>query len=123
MEKAGAWKCLRCGICCTKLDVMVTPDEERRLEKYGEVFERGRVLVYLRKVKGRCIFLENGNCAIYPERPMACVKYPFYFKSKGDAESRFDGIHVYVDSSCPGVVLGNHSEAIVNILEDLMKNL
>jgi len=89
-RKVEAWKCLRCGKCCTKLDVMVTPDEERRLEKYGDVFERGRVLVYLRKVKGRCIFLENGNCAIYPERPMACVKYPFYFKSKGDAESRFD---------------------------------
>lgn len=116
------WKCIRCGKCCRELDVMVTPEEEARLSRYGEVFNRGKILVYLKKIDGSCVFFKSGVCMIYPKRPMACVKYPFYFKSSGEERSRFAGVHVYIDSACPGVVFGNPSESLVSVIRELLRN-
>jgi Fe-S-cluster containining protein len=31
----------------------------------------------LRTIEGRCIFLEDGDCQIYPVRPWICRTYPF----------------------------------------------
>jgi len=101
---------------------MVTPEEEGRLRRHGEVFNRGKILVYLRKSGGSCVFFKSGVCVIYPERPMACVKYPFYFKFSGEEKSRFAGVHVYIDSACPGVVLGNPSESLVSVIRELLRN-
>ena len=121
-RRVEKWKCVRCGKCCEELDVMVTSEEEKRLRKFGDVFRRGKVLVYLKKIDGRCIFFRSGICAIYPERPMACVKYPFYFRSTGGEESYFGGYHVYVDSNCPGVVLGHPTESLIDTIQNLLKN-
>ncbi|WP_202318863.1 YkgJ family cysteine cluster protein [Archaeoglobus neptunius] len=124
-KRVAGWRCRRCGKCCRDLDIMVTPEEERRLQKYGEVFERGKILTYLRKLNGKCIFLRGNTCTIYSERPMACVKYPFYFRLKGDAEAFFQGIYVYVDPSCPGLKITRcpvPNFEIAAIIYQLLKN-
>ncbi|WP_290597996.1 MULTISPECIES: YkgJ family cysteine cluster protein [unclassified Archaeoglobus] len=121
-RRVGNWKCIRCGKCCKELDVMVTSEEENRLRKFGDIFRRGKVLVYLKRVDGKCVFFRSGICAIYLERPMACVKYPFYFKSTGEEESYFAGVHVYVDSNCPGVVLGCPTKSFVDTIQSLLRN-
>jgi len=88
---------------------MVTPEEEKRLKKYGDVFRKGKILVYLKKINGCCIFLDSGLCRIYEERPAACRRYPFYIRSKGCKESEFEGTHIYIDKSCLGVIPGRPS--------------
>jgi len=120
--KVERWACIHCGFCCSEYDIPVTPDEERRLRKYGNVFKRSKIGVYLGKKRGMCVFRGDDRCRIYDERPMACRKYPFYIKQKGDEDSLYvyNGKvhHIFLDSKCKGLGRGCEiEEQIRQILE------
>ncbi len=122
-KSVSGWRCVRCGKCCSELDVPVSDEEENRLKKYGNVFRRGKIGVYIKKVNGRCVFLRNNQCAIYDERPKACRRYPFYFRKKGDENALFifkgKRFYVYVDADCKGLGMeGDVEEEIKRILDD-----
>ena len=36
--------------------------------------------------EGKCVFLKNSQCSIYPLRPLICVCYPFELKFNQDKE-------------------------------------
>lgn len=88
------------------------------MRKYGDVFRRGKIGVYLKK-NGWCVFFD-GKCRIYHERPEACRRYPFYFREKGDYEALYqynnEKIYVYVDGNCSGVGLGEKVEKVIQRL-------
>lgn len=39
----------------------------------------GRILRLKVDKKGKCVFLKDGKCRIYKERPLICQMYPFWF--------------------------------------------
>ena len=57
----------------------LTLDDLRRLEAAGErgfFRERADGTLRLVNVAGRCVFLDDGRCRVYPHRPEGCVLYP-----------------------------------------------
>jgi Fe-S-cluster containining protein len=115
------WECIRCGWCCRNLDVHVTVYDEERLKKYGDVFWYGKIGVYLKKVNGACIFYD-GLCKIYPERPRACIFYPFYFLKRGEEIAKFGKYYVYVDRNCRGIGRGRRIEEVLKELVRIKQN-
>ncbi len=95
--------CASCGHCCREMVVPVTDADVRRLARatgrdpdsfvrlYGTVhcdfdpeepsiadLAAGRRFLGLRKVDGRCVFLDPENrCTVYPHRPRTCRTFPF----------------------------------------------
>lgn len=59
----------------------------------------------LRKRGGLCVFLESGQCTIYPHRPLLCRLYPFWIERER-GRFRFD-----YTKECPGVGVGEELEA------------
>ena len=41
-------------------------------------------VLQIRKIDGRCIFLKNNKCEIYPIRPYVCRLFPFWFDENGE---------------------------------------
>ena len=77
--------------CCLRLEISLTPydivclkrvlnmSSEDFLEKYTQIKiseKIGLPLVALKKIKGKCPFLENDGCQIYVHRPSVCRLYP-----------------------------------------------
>ena len=80
-------ECLRCGICCTRYQPPLTPEEVETiakglglspgdfLSKYVQITVAGYLL---RQTEKGCVFLKweegeaTANCDIYPFRPDAC---------------------------------------------------
>jgi len=106
------WNCIHCGRCCRSYDVPLTPEDEERLKKYGSVFRKGRVGLYLKKKKGKCVFRRD-KCRIYTERPVACRLYPFYVRFECSKDAYFNGYYVYIDAECRGVDKG----CLINLLQ------
>jgi len=74
------FNCTQCGKCCT-LSVEPTEDDIKRIEMLGHRrlnFMRNGML---RKVKGRCMFLEKRDgrafCRIHEMKPKVCRDYPY----------------------------------------------
>ncbi|MFH0737472.1 MAG: YkgJ family cysteine cluster protein [Candidatus Micrarchaeota archaeon] len=94
-------RCMRCGRCCTRFGVCLTPadigrisratglatsafvqaipDHEDRERKEPSVLIDGeRCLIVLRwRAKRICMFYTGGGCSIYAHRPILCRTYPF----------------------------------------------
>lgn len=86
-EALPAIECFRCGICCTRYQSPLTPEEVETiakelglspsdfLSKYVQITVAGYLL---RQTEKGCIFLNweeeevTANCSIYPFRPKAC---------------------------------------------------
>jgi Fe-S-cluster containining protein len=96
IRKTG-FRCQQCGECCRGEDnsVVVFPGEIRRIQNVtgldwleavappeeGEWDREGcfHTLEWrLLKENDACRFYQNGQCNIYPIRPMLCRTYPFY---------------------------------------------
>jgi Fe-S-cluster containining protein len=99
------FQCQRCGECCRNTGresnlVMVGPPEIRRIcgatahawqevaEPYPEFIEDGQGSRYtfgwcLKRTSDRCMFLEQGRCAVYDQRPWICRTYPFMLGEEG----------------------------------------
>ncbi|MDD1663950.1 MAG: YkgJ family cysteine cluster protein [Methanomicrobiales archaeon] len=93
------FSCLRCGACCREGPddsglVFASHDEVEALVASGagaweEVAEpypdstpcgNGSAVTFgwcIRHSEGRCRFLSNGGCVMYPARPWICRTYPF----------------------------------------------
>lgn len=121
-RRVRGWKCVRCGFCCSTYDVPVSIDEEARLGKYGNVFRKGKLGVYLKRKEGSCIFKAKWGCKIYDERPLACVLYPFYIRNTGEEEAKFtyNGVDyfVYLDKNCRGI---NQEGEMTNCVKYVIK--
>ncbi len=87
------FECTRCGRCCVAGDgyyVYLNTAEAEAIRsylrlsrrwfrrRYLECLEEGE-LVAASGPNGRCIFLDSeGQCRIYPVRPLQCRSYPFW---------------------------------------------
>ena len=92
-------RCLRCGVCCSKTEMLLANADVERLVRKGygaEFFARfGRDgYVTLRNRRGRCVFYDVAKrcCRVYADRPLGCRIYPvMYDEEKG----------IVVDGICP----------------------
>ncbi len=89
---------LNCSQCCHDREVILTHEDIDRLltmGHYEQTFARiskwGYNLKELIFVDGKCVFLENGQCSVYQNRPTACKVFPL--TSNGNS-----GV---IDPSCP----------------------
>jgi len=93
--------CMRCGNCCTRFGVCVTPSDVRRLsEAMGKpplsfvsllpepprrerrepaiiIDGKRSLLVLKRDARNVCCFYSANGCLVYGSRPMLCRTYPF----------------------------------------------
>jgi len=143
------FKCLPgCALCC-HYKVSLLPDDVEKIRstvKADDNFwvedstEGGRVIGYLKRKEGLCIFLTKERfCSIYPQRPRYCCLYPFmkevYFRSEIDVDLSCPGLDYgrEVSLSEPGEIFGeelnlkvsfslqNKVKSEVNKLEELLK--
>lgn len=90
--------------CCWVFEEIVVDDEDlRKLPPQG--VDMGGLPTLRRKSSSTpsgssCVFLQNGECSTYNNRPSACREYPWY---------RFDDA-LYVDRGCPGVSITDGGE-------------
>ena len=110
------FECIKCGICCgdTKEKVRhvlllrseaerISAKTSRCIQEFAETVEDKIPYCYeLRKTKdGRCVFLNNNQCAIYSRRPLICRFYPFEFGLEENSKYRFR-----YTAECPGIGIG-----------------
>ena len=115
------WSCHNCGGCCKQHAILVTPEEQKRIEnqkweqqpdfaltgslfvKHGGTRAKPQYRVAHRE-DGACLFLdEKGLCKIHAKfgedaKPLACRIYPYAFHPKGDQ------VAVSLRFSCPSVI-------------------
>ncbi len=85
------FKCTQCGRCCVGGDdhfVFLCAGEAETIRDYLQLspawFHRRYLtrsegdLVLQSAADGACVFLQNGQCRIYPVRPLQCSTYPFW---------------------------------------------
>ena len=133
-QKIRSWICLRCGGCCRRFKIVVTPYEYVRLSHYskGLVCVDDTSNLVLRKVEGRCVAQDTyGLCALQKlgMKPVACKVWPFtIFPNPKHRNPEALFIHegkeyfVYVDRAypCAGMNRGN-PEALLPIIEEVVE--
>ena len=85
------FQCTRCGQCCTGPGgaVWVSREEEEALAAALGLDQETLRARYLKRLFGRnrlrerdesgdCIFLEDGRCRVYAQRPAQCQSYPWW---------------------------------------------
>jgi len=94
--------CIRhkCNLCCIETEMSLTSSDINRILRLGYRLENFAVKVEgewrLRNIDGKCVFLGDKGCRIYPYRPLGCRLYPLvYDESSGTV--RFDEICPYAD--------------------------
>ncbi len=129
------WSCVRCGMCCGD-----TRSHRRRillLEKEAALISRitdfkiseftykvptsslhdartlGSYSREMRKINGKCFFLQDHRCLIYLHRPLTCRFYPFSMREE-------EGYYTFLltDEPCKGV--GSGSELNEKFFIDLL---
>jgi len=122
------FQCLKCATCCgdTKQKVrhilLLHTEAEKIAEATGKPIEEFAMgiehhapYVYeMRKTvaEGKCIFLQNSRCAIYPLRPLVCRFYPFELKPTKNGKHQF----LYTEE-CHGIGRGE------KLARDYFRNL
>ena len=123
-RRVEGWTCVRCGACCRKFVVTLSPGEAMYYAvKYGPVvLHYGREFYLAKRQDGSCVFLRMSEgkayCLVYSDRPRVCRMYPFYVTEKplhgggSDAEIAHRGrtLYLYVDALCPGVDTASNME-------------
>lgn len=94
--------CSKCGLCCgdTKQKprcILLLESEATDISNLthqpkqhfaNEVKNKAPYLYEMKKnSQGKCLFLEDNNCAIYEHRPLICRFYPFELKFSQDKEN------------------------------------
>lgn len=120
-RKISSWRCLACGICCSRFKVPLRSYEYARIfQIFGSEVIRlhhsGKP--YLKKSNGSCVFQDtSGLCLLQPLglKPVACKLWPFAVRQrkiegKHNREAAFHHkekkYYVYVKPSCPGINQG-----------------
>jgi len=110
-----SFRCEKCALCCGDTEektrqIFLLKSEVKRiseetlkeLNEFAEETGRGDSFVYrMKKREGKCVFLEDNLCSIYPTRPIICRFYPFKLENLGKNRYTFS----YTDE-CPGVGKG-----------------
>jgi Fe-S-cluster containining protein len=112
--KNNASSCMRCGNCCTRFGVCITPFDISRIaratglepgafvnaipEQEGRertepsitIGKKNRLLILKWSMERHCIFFAGSGCGIYKDRPALCRTYPFCAGAGGlkDMKSR-----------------------------------
>jgi len=89
--KSEAMECRRCGVCCTRHQAFVNPEDIVRIVTYLGITVQDWDRLYddsrwqyseyrlIRHVDGACAFLEYDNglaaCAIHPVKPACCAAW------------------------------------------------
>jgi len=133
-QKIRSWICLRCGGCCRRFRIVITPREYALLSRFAEglacMDNTGNLI--LRKVGGRCVAQDRyGLCALQHlgMKPVACKAWPFTVFSHPklrNPEALF--VHggqeysVYVDRAypCIGMNRGN-PEVLPLVIEEVIE--
>lgn len=109
------WTCVRCGNSCRDLaprrrNILLTAGDIKRIVSANgrepedfSVPSRTRAPYQrkMRKLEGRCIFLQGSTCSIYKARPLICRFYPFSLDVSEDGK-----LEIGFDSACQGIGKG-----------------
>jgi Fe-S-cluster containining protein len=78
--------CLRCGVCCTETEMLLSTEDIERLERKGYPREFFVLLdregyAKLRNKQRHCVFydVEKRRCKVYGARPLGCRLYPVIY--------------------------------------------
>lgn len=109
--------CSRCSLCCrfesgyvflSAQDVRRLADylgisDQRVIQEYCKIVDIGgiRRVTLAEQSNYDCIFWRNGECSVYPARPLQCQNFPFW-PSQLDSEESWNE----TKSFCPGVGVG-----------------
>jgi len=90
--------CLRedCHRCCLNTRMTLTEADVAKIEAVGHrdfYFVNDDLDLLLVNVKGRCVFLVDGLCSVYDDRPEGCRFYPLILDLSVD--------RVVLDGVCP----------------------
>lgn len=133
-RKVKSWACLGCGTCCTRFDVALRPYEYAKIFKLMPEAVVVDVKPYLRRIKGRCVFLnEYGLCTLQELglKPFSCKVWPFLvydrpkYGNREEAEFYYVGekYYVYLNKyavTCPGINAGKPEE-LPNIISEIIE--
>jgi Fe-S-cluster containining protein len=110
------FRCTKCGICCgdtkekTRHILLLKTEAEQIAKTTMQPIFKFAVKIKgkapysyeMKKIEnGKCIFLENDHCTIYPMRPLICRFYPFELKASISKKPTF----LYTEE-CPGLNKG-----------------
>jgi len=111
---------LNCSKCCHDREVVLTHDDVDRLltmGHYEQTFARpsrhGHNLKELIFENGTCIFLKDGKCSVYQNRPTACRIFPYVTEDGKDA----------IDSGCPHGDIFRKDEIFISTGRDGFKHI
>lgn len=107
------WRCIRCATCCKdrgshqRRIVLLEGEVEEicrhtcwQREDFAKPTGYEPYVASMRKINGRCVFLDGNSCSIYEIRPLVCRFYPFWL-------TREDSIYMFrVTAECPGIGKG-----------------
>lgn len=87
-------KCVR---CCIATKMLLSPLDIKRILKLGYGRDDFTIKLQdgwrLKNIAGKCVFLSEDGCKIYPYRPEGCQSYPLIYHE----ELR----HAIIDHLCP----------------------
>jgi Fe-S-cluster containining protein len=111
------FECNRCGLCCGDTNqktrhILILEVEAKKislqtglskLEFSKEIEDKLPYAFELKKTsEGKCVFLKDNQCSIYPLRPLICIFYPFELKFDKDKN-----LHVFdFTVECPRINQG-----------------
>jgi Fe-S-cluster containining protein len=113
---AVRFHCIKCGTCCgdtkekTRHILLLRTEAEQIAKTTMQPIFKFAVKIkgktpYSYEMKkrenGKCAFLENDQCTIYPLRPLICRFYPFELKVLHNRKPKF----LYTEE-CPGINKG-----------------
>ena len=76
-RKKDLFECSLCGNCCRFKFIDATEEDIGRLREAGYedfVDDSGK---FMKRVNGRCVFLEDDKCSVHEVRPKVCREFPF----------------------------------------------
>ena len=77
-----------CSKCCYETEMTLSNEDISRISKlgYDDFYYEVDGYLQVKNVGGKCIFLKNDLCKIYPNRPEGCKLYPLVFNLDIDEE-------------------------------------
>ena len=122
------FECIKCGICCgdtneKKRHVLAFRYEVEKIASFTcqdisnfsqRISDCSPYEYELRKIDGKCIFLERNLCTIYSFRPLICKFYPFELLPKVSSKLKFN-----YTLECPGIGVGE--EIDINYFRGLFR--
>jgi len=113
----------KCSLCCVKTEMPLSRSDMRRILKLGYNLKDFAVKTeegwQLKNDSGKCVFLSEEGCEIYPYRPEGCRLYPLVYDETLKAV-KFDDICPYNDEF---KVTEDDIQRLINLLIQLEKEM